>query len=204
MLKRPWALGPTYSLVLASKTLTRQQTWLQRPAHSMVIPSILFDEASLRQETMLNHRSHDCQRKLSGGLKQWLSQQTKWPRGGQEQLPKAASGVKQSAGTQRLWSVWGRAAEAGQARTHSTPKALSSLPVQSSCHTAGPTVTSTAYSSGLRLQTRSTKLNLTVLTPSSNTVKKSGLEVETRFYKEFNKTEKEETLSLLHSAFSPR
>lgn len=31
MLKRPWALGPIYSLVLVSKALTQQQTWLQRP-----------------------------------------------------------------------------------------------------------------------------------------------------------------------------
>lgn len=45
--------------------------------------------------------------------------------------------------------------------------------------------TSTAYSSGLWLQTWSNKLSLILLTPSSNMVKRSGLEMETIFHKEF-------------------
>lgn len=47
--------------------------------------------------------------------------------------------------------------------------------------------------------TQSNKLGLTILPPSSKSVKKSDLEMETRFHEELNKTEK-----MFLSAFSSR
>lgn len=48
--------------------LTWQQTWLQCPAHSIVIPSILLDEISLRDETMLKLQELLLPEKIKWGL----------------------------------------------------------------------------------------------------------------------------------------
>lgn len=109
---------------LRSKTLTWRQTRaLMSSSLQLSLQSFLMRSV---WETRLcwSCKSYNCQRKLNEGLQYWLSQQTKWPSRRQEQLLKVDR-IKQSPGTQRLRGIWGRAAQEGRARAHSTPAAPS-------------------------------------------------------------------------------
>lgn len=119
---------------------------------------------------------------------------------GQRETRAASRGLLSSAISRHMGALkpLRQSTQAGRARTCSTPEAPSFT--ECSSHAAGPTVISAAYRSVSNYQTGSNKWSLILLTLNSNTVKVTGLEMETLSHK-FTK-HKEKNPSLTHTAFS--
>lgn len=180
----PDSEGQFAAWYLWSKTLTRRQTRAPMSS-SLVTPAALPDEVGLRHKTRQEPQEELCrQRKRDEGLRRWLSQHTSGraaPDAGEPSKPRHAEAPRRP----------GKSCAEGRPRTQGAALAVWEARSwqRDLLWLALPKVQLSNF------QTGSNKPSLISLTPNANTVRKTRLEMEVVYHKEFTKQKRRASFS---------